>query len=180
MGILDVMAQQNAPQNPQQTAQQPTQPQQEQAMGNMQQMHQFLMENSMNAIAGVAEERIRQKGPIDGVADLIATAMAVNLDAAQQNGKTIPVPVMLEVAKDIAMNLLQQIGVPPEELDDVFPEVMLKAIEQFGEMTEGKLPPEEEQQYIQAVEKIAQLDEQRRNQGASPKSEAQPTMQQSM
>lgn len=173
MGILDTMAGQNLEQTTQPTMGQP--PEQSPQQGNMQQMHQFLMQNSMRAIAEVIEQRIQEKGPIEGIANLVATAMATNLTAAQQNGKTIPVPLMLEVAKDITMHLLQKIGVPPEEIDDVFVEIILKAIEQFGEMTEGKLPPEEEQQYISAVEKISQLDEQRRSQGA-PQQEMQQSM----
>lgn len=87
MGILDNMAQQaNAQPQMQQTA---TLPQTEQT-GNMMQMYQFLMQNSMQAIAETAEQRIHEKGPVDGTADLIATAMVSNLQAAQQNGKTIP------------------------------------------------------------------------------------------
>lgn len=177
MGILDTMAGQNHPPTmTQQSAEQTI----SQGQSNMQQMHQFLMQNSMNTIAEVAEKRIQEKGPIEGVADLVATAMASNLNAAQQNGKTIPVPVMLEVAKDIAMLLLQKIGVPSEEIDDVFVEVILKALDKFGEMTNGQLPPEEEQQYISAVEKIAQLDAQRRSQGTEQPLETQPETQQPM
>ena len=35
-------------------------------------------------------------------------------------GKTIPPQVMMQVAKDLAMQLLQQVGVPEEQIDDVF------------------------------------------------------------
>lgn len=172
MGILDSMAQQNTQATP---APQEPQPNPEQQTSGMKQMYQFLMENSMKAIAQTAEQRIQEKGPVDGVADLVATAMASNLQAAQQNGKTIPVQVMLQVAKDIAMTLLQQIGVPPEELDDVFVDVILKAIEQFGDMTDGALSPEEEQQYIAAVEKIAEFEQQRQGEKANaPQAPAEP------
>lgn len=167
MGILDSMAQKTAAEQPQ-VAQSPQAGQQS---SGMQQMYQFLMDNSMNAIAKTAEQHIKQKGPIDGTAELVAMAMTSNLQAAQQNGKTIPIQVMLQVAKDIAMTLLQQMGVPPEELDDVFVDVILKAIERFGDMTDGILPPEEEQQYIQAVEKIAELEQQRQSQLNQPQGE---------
>ncbi|HHE3605637.1 TPA: hypothetical protein ACPDW5_001494 [Pasteurella multocida] len=154
MGILDSMAQQAQPQQ--------AQPQTEQ--GGMQQMYQFLMDNSMRAIADVAEQRIQEKGPVEGVADLIATAMVSNLQAARQNGKTIPPQVMLQVAKDIGMNLLQQMGVPEEELDDVFIDVILRALELFGDMSDGMIPPEEEQQYVEMIQKIAQAEQQRQSQ----------------
>ncbi|HDR0673419.1 TPA: hypothetical protein QBZ85_001088 [Pasteurella multocida] len=160
MGILDSMAQQAQPQQ--------AQPQTEQ--GGMQQMYQFLMDNSMRAIADVAEQRIQEKGPVEGVADLIATAMVSNLQAARQNSKTIPPQVMLQVAKDIGMNLLQQMGVPEEELDDVFIDILLRAIELFGDMSDGMIPPEEEQQYIDMIQRIAQAEQQRQSQlgGRSP------------
>ncbi|HHW7448017.1 TPA: hypothetical protein ACU16Q_002294 [Pasteurella multocida] len=162
MGILDSMAQQAQPQ-----AQQ-AQPQVQQAPaeqgGGMQQMYQFLMDNSMRAIADIAAQRIQEKGPVEGVADLIATAMVSNLQAARQNGKTIPPQVMLQVAKDIGMNLLQQMGVPEEELDDVFIDVMLRALELFGDMSDGMIPPEEEQQYVEMIQRIAQAEQQRQSQ----------------
>ncbi|HDR1420413.1 hypothetical protein [Pasteurella multocida] len=159
MGILDSMAQQAQPQVQQEPQ---TQPQGEQS--GMQQMYQFLMDNSMKAIAEVAAQRIQEKGPVEGVADLIATAMVSNLQAARQNGKTIPPQVMLQVAKDIGMNLLQQMGVPEEELDDVFIDVMLRALELFGDMSDGMIPPEEEQQYIDMIQKISQAEQQRQSQ----------------
>ncbi|MFC1104964.1 hypothetical protein ACFGYT_00490 [Pasteurella multocida] len=154
MGILDSMAQQAQPQQ--------AQPQTEQ--GGMQQMYQFLMDNSMRAIADVAEQRIQEKGPVEGVADLIATAMVSNLQAARKNSKTVPPQVMLQVAKDIGMNLLQQMGVPEEELDDVFIDVILRALELFGDMSDGMIPPEEEQQYVEMIQRIAQAEQQRQSQ----------------
>jgi len=159
MGILDSMAQQAQPQVQQEPQ---TQPQGEQS--GMQQMYQFLMDNSMKAIAEVAAQRIQEKGPVEGVADLIATAMVSNLQAARQNGKTIPPQVMLQVAKDIGMNLLQQIGVPEDELDDVFIDVILRALELFGDMSDGMIPPEEEQQYVEMIQRIAQTEQQRQSQ----------------
>ncbi|HDR1172946.1 TPA: hypothetical protein QB232_000585 [Pasteurella multocida] len=155
MGILDSMAQQAQPQAQQAPAEQG---------GGMQQMYQFLMDNSMRAIADIAAQRIQEKGPVEGVADLIATAMVSNLQAARQNGKTIPPQVMLQVAKDIGMNLLQQMGVPEEELDDVFIDVILRALELFGDMSDGMIPPEEEQQYVEMIQKIAQAEQQRQSQ----------------
>ncbi|HHT7764592.1 hypothetical protein [Pasteurella multocida] len=155
MGILDSMAQQTQPQAQQAPAEQG---------GGMQQMYQFLMDNSMKAIAEVAAQRIQEKGPVEGVADLIATAMVSNLQAARQNGKTIPPQVMLQVAKDIGMNLLQQMGVPEEELDDVFIDVILRALELFGDMSDGMIPPEEEQQYVEMIQRIAQAEQQRQSQ----------------
>lgn len=168
MGILDSMAQQAQPQV-QQAPQ--TQPQAEQ--GAMQQMYQFLMDNSMKAIAEVAAQRIQEKGVIEGVADLIATAMVSNLQAARQNGKTIPPQVMLQVAKDIGMNLIQQIGVPEEELDDVFIDILLRAIELFGDMSDGMIPPEEEQQYVDMIQRIAQAEQQRQSQTSGSASQEQ-------
>lgn len=158
MGILDSMAQQA---QPQQAMQQNPQGQQQ---GGMAQMYQMLMENSMNAIAGVAQERIEQKGPIEGVADLVAKAMTANLQAAQQNGKTIPPQVMMQVAKDLAMNLLQQIGVPEDQIDDVLIDILMSALDEFGEATNGILPPEEEQQYVDMINKVAELENQRKAQ----------------
>ncbi|HDR1050716.1 TPA: hypothetical protein ACY37E_001410 [Pasteurella multocida] len=155
MGILDSMAQQAQPQVQQAPAEQG---------GGMQQMYQFLMDNSMRAIADIAAQRIQEKGPVEGVADLIATAMVSNLQAARQNGKTIPPQVMLQVAKDIGMNLLQQMGVPEEELDDVFIDVILRALELFGDMSDGMIPPEEEQQYVEMIQRIAQAEQQRQSQ----------------
>lgn len=157
MGILDSMAQQAQPQQAQ--AQSPQGQQ-----GGMAQMYQMLMENSMNAIANVAQERIRQKGPIEGIADLVATAMIANLQAAQKNGKTIPPQVMMQVAKDLAMQLLQQVGVPEEQIDDVLIDILMSALDQFGEMSNGMLPPEEEQQYVDMINKVAEMENQRQAQ----------------
>ncbi|QEH18428.1 hypothetical protein [Histophilus somni] len=166
MGILDNMAQQA---NAQPQMQQTTTPPQTEQTGNMMQMYQFLMQNSMQAIAETAEQRIHEKGPVDGTADLIATAMVSNLQAAQQNGKTIPPQVMLQVAKDIAMQLLQQMGVPEEQLDDVLIDVLFKALDQFGEMSHGMLSAEEEQQYVDMINKISAAEQQRQAQkGENP------------
>ncbi|MGC7559328.1 hypothetical protein [Pasteurella sp. PK-2025] len=148
MGILDSMAPKHA--------QAPQLAEQQQGGGDMGQMYQILMENSARAIAGVAQQRIQEKGAVEGVADLVATAMVSNLQAARQNGKTIPPQVMIQVAKDIAMNLLQQMGVPEDELDDVFIDVFLRALELFGDLSDGMLPPEEEQQYVSMINQIAQ------------------------
>ena len=156
MGILDSMTQQSQPQqtlNPQ-----------EQQQGSMAQMYQMLMENSINAIANVAQERIQQKGPVDGIADLVATAMITNLQAAQQNGKTIPPQVMMQVAKDLAMQLLQQVGVPEDQIDDVLIDILMNALDQFGEASNGMLPPEEEQQYVDMINKVAEMENQRQAQ----------------
>lgn len=159
MGILDSMTQQvQANQQPQQATEQ-AMPQQEQ-QGSMAQMYQMLMENSINAIAQTAEERIKQKGPIDGCADLIATAMVSNLQAARQNGKTIPHQVLMQVAKDLAMQLLAKLGVPEEQLDDVLMDVLLKAMEQFGDMSQGLISKEEENQYVQMLQQVTQAAQQ--------------------
>lgn len=157
MGILDSMAQQPQQQNADQSPQQGRQ-------GGMAQMYQMVMENSMNAIAGVAQERIQQKGPMEGIADLVATAMISNLQAAQQNGKTIPPQVMMQVAKDLAVQLLQQVGVPNDQIDDVLIDILMSALDQFGEMSNGMLPPEEEQQYVDMINKVAELENQRQAQ----------------
>ena len=154
MGILDSMTQQAQPQQDQ--AQNP--------QSGMAQMYQMLMENSMNAIANVAQERIQQKGPVEGIADLVATAMIANLQAAQQNGKTIPPQVMMQVAKDLAMQLLQQVGVPEEQIDDVLIDILMSALDQFGEASNGMLPPEEEQQYVDMINKVAEMENQRQAQ----------------
>lgn len=154
-GILATMAQQapqnsvtkNGEQQAQQTAQQPGQ--------NMAQMYQMLMENSMNAIADVAEQRMQEKGPIDGAVELVATAMIANLQAAQQNGKTIPPQLMIQVAKDLTMALLKQFGAPEDRIDDLLIDILLSAVEQFGEMSNGLISEDEEQQYIAMVEQIS-------------------------
>ncbi|MBN6067406.1 hypothetical protein HYE54_01055 [Aggregatibacter actinomycetemcomitans] len=163
MGILDSMTQQAQPQQAMQ-GQPMQQNTQGQPQGGMAQMYQMLMENSMNAIAGVAQERIEQKGPIEGIADLVAKAMISNLQAAQQNEKTIPPQVMMQVAKDLAMNLLQQIGVPEDQIDDVLIDILMGALDEFGEATNGILPPEEEQQYVDMINKVAELENQRQAQ----------------
>lgn len=157
MGILDSMTQQA---QPQQTQAQSPQGQQ----GGMAQMYQMVMDNSMNAIANVAQERIQQKGPVEGIADLVAKAMIANLQAAQQNGKTIPPQVMMQVAKDLAMQLLQQVGVPEEQIDDVLIDILMNALDQFGEASNGMLPPEEEQQYVDMINKVAEMENQRQAQ----------------
>lgn len=157
MGILDSMTQQAQPQ-------QAMQQNQEGQQGGMAQMYQMLMENSMNAIANVAQERIQQKGPIEGIADLVAKAMISNLQAAQQNGKTIPPQVMMQVAKDLAMQLLQQVGVTEEQIDDVLIDILMNALDEFGEATNGILPPEEEQQYVDMINKVAEMENQRQAQ----------------
>lgn len=162
MGILDSMTQQAQPQQAMQ--EQPMQQNQNGQQGSMAQMYQMLMENSMNAIANVAQERIQQKGPIEGIADLVAKAMISNLQAAQQNGKTIPPQVMMQVAKDLAMNLLQQVGVPEEQIDDVLIDILMNALDEFGEATNGILPPEEEQQYVDMINKVAEMENQRQAQ----------------
>lgn len=169
MGILDSMAQQNG--NAQPTMQQ-GQPVDMSQQGNMSQMYKMVMDNSVNAISNVAQERIEQKGVEKGVADLVATAMIANIQAAQQNGKTIPPQVMMQVAKDLAMLLLQQIGVPVDQIDDVLVDILMDALDQFGEATNGILPPEEEQQYIDMIGKVSDLENQRQSQmqGNKPQS----------
>ena len=169
MGILDSMAQQNG--NAQPTAQQGQQVDMSQ-QSNMSQMYKMVMDNSVNAIANVAQERIEQKGVEKGVADLVATAMIANIQAAQQNGKTIPPQVMMQVAKDLTMQLLQQIGVPEDQIDDIIIDILMDALDQFGEATNGILPPEEEQQYIDMIGKVSELENQRQSQmqGNKPQS----------
>ncbi|MBS6026347.1 MAG: hypothetical protein KH899_01905 [Haemophilus pittmaniae] len=167
MGILDSMSQQD--QSPAMGQPSPGMPGGEQS-GGMAQMYQMLMQNSINAISGVAQERIEQKGPMDGIADLIAMAMISNLKAAQQNGKTIPPQVMMQVAKDLATQLLQQVGVPEEQIDDVLIDILMSALDQFGEATNGALPPEEEQQYVDMINKISEIENQRQAQGAHQQS----------
>lgn len=169
MGILDSMAQQNG--NSQQAMQQ-GQPVDMSQQGNMSQMYKMVMDNSVNAIANVAQERIEQKGVEKGVADLVATAMIANIQAAQQNGKTIPPQVMMQVAKDLAMQLLQQIGVPVDQIDDIIVDILMDALDQFGEATNGILPPEEEQQYVDMIGKVSDLENQRQSQmqGNKPQS----------
>ena len=171
MGILDSMAQQNSNSQPMmQQGQQPGGAQEPQ--GSMAQMYKMLMDNSVNAIANVAQERIEQKGVEKGVADLVATAMIANIQAAQQNGKTIPPQVMMQVAKDLAMQLLQQIGVPEDQIDDILIDILMDALDQFGEATNGILPPEEEQQYVDMIGKASELENQRQSQmkGNKPQS----------
>ncbi len=176
MGILDSMAQQNG--NAQPAMQQGQQVDMSQ-QGNMSQMYKMVMDNSVNAIANVAQERIEQKGVEKGVADLVATAMIANIQAAQQNGKTIPPQVMMQVAKDLAMQLLQQIGVPVDQIDDVLVDILMDALDQFGEATNGILPPEEEQQYVDMISKVSDLENQRQSQmqGNKPQSMQQPMQQ---
>lgn len=176
MGILDSMAQQNG--NAQPAMQQGQQVDMSQ-QGNMSQMYKMVMDNSVNAIANVAQERIEQKGVEKGVADLVATAMIANIQAAQQNGKTIPPQVMMQVAKDLAMQLLQQIGVPEDQIDDIIIDILMDALDQFGEATNGILPPEEEQQYVDMIGKVSDLENQRQSQmqGNKPQSMQQPMQQ---
>lgn len=176
MGILDSMAQQNG--NAQPAMQQGQQVDMSQ-QGNMSQMYKMVMDNSVNAIANVAQERIEQKGVEKGVADLVAMAMIANIQAAQQNGKTIPPQVMMQVAKDLAMQLLQQIGVPVDQIDDVLVDILMDALDQFGEATNGILPPEEEQQYVDMIGKVSDLENQRQSQmqGNKPQSMQQPMQQ---
>lgn len=176
MGILDSMAQQNGNAQP---AMQQGQPVDMSQQGNMSQMYKMVMDNSVNAIANVAQERIEQKGVEKGVADLVATAMIANIQAAQQNGKTIPPQVMMQVAKDLAMQLLQQIGVPVDQIDDVLVDILMDALDQFGEATNGILPPEEEQQYVDMIGKVSDLENQRQSQmqGNKPQSMQQPMQQ---
>lgn len=176
MGILDSMAQQNGNAQPEmQQGQQVDMSQQ----GNMSQMYKMVMDNSVNAIANVAQERIEQKGVEKGIADLVATAMIANIQAAQQNGKTIPPQVMMQVAKDLAMQLLQQIGVPVDQIDDIIVDILMDALDQFGEATNGILPPEEEQQYVDMIGKVSDLENQRQSQmqGNKPQSMQQPMQQ---
>lgn len=176
MGILDSMAQQNG--NAQPAMQQGQQVDMSQ-QGNMSQMYKMVMDNSVNAIANVAQERIEQKGVEKGVADLVATAMIANIQAAQQNGKTIPPQVMMQVAKDLTMQLLQQIGVPEDQIDDIIIDILMDALDQFGEATNGILPPEEEQQYVDMIGKVSDLENQRQSQmqGNKPQSMQQPMQQ---
>ena len=176
MGILDSMAQQNGNAQPEmQQGQQVDMSQQ----GNMSQMYKMVMDNSVNAIANVAQERIEQKGVEKGIADLVATAMIANIQAAQQNGKRIPPQVMMQVAKDLAMQLLQQIGVPVDQIDDIIVDILMDALDQFGEATNGILPPEEEQQYVDMIGKVSDLENQRQSQmqGNKPQSMQQPMQQ---
>lgn len=158
MGILDQIRAQGA----QTMGQSPSingqgaQPQAQQQGGDMAQMYQILMENSLRAIEGVAQQRLQEKGVEEGCADLVATAMTSNLQAANQNGKAIPPQILLQVGKDIAFILLQEAGVPEEEIDDILLDVLLQALEKFGDMAQGLLTPEEEQQYIQMINQINQ------------------------
>lgn len=175
MGILDSMAQQTQGGNQDIMAQ--SQPggmmQNQEQQGGKAQMYKMLMENSVNAIANVAQERIEQKGVEKGVADLVATAMIANIQAAQQNGKTIPPQVMIQVAKDLATQLLNQLGIPEDQIDDILVDILMGALDQFGEATNGILPPEEEQQYIDMIGKISELEGQRQSQLQGNKQEMQ-------
>lgn len=172
MGILDSMAQQNGnSQSMMQQGQQPGGSQEQQ--GSMAQMYKMLMDNSVNAISNVAQERIEQKGVEKGVADLVATAMIANIQAAQQNGKTIPPQVMIQVAKDLATQLLNQLGIPEDQIDDILVDILMGALDQFGEATNGILPPEEEQQYVDMIGKISELEGQRQSQLQGNKQEMQ-------
>ena len=157
MGILhQIQAQNGEPQSQGMSVQEQEDSMQEQQGGDMAQMYNVLMDNSMRAIADVAESRLREKGAVEGRDDLVATAMVANLQAANQNGRAIPPQVLLKVGKDIALHLLQQMGVPPEQLDDVLLDVLLRALEKFGDMSKGLLSPEEEKQYVQMIEQINQ------------------------
>ncbi|HHF0499552.1 TPA: hypothetical protein ACSJ9Y_001604 [Haemophilus influenzae] len=159
MGILDSMTQQSQPQTTEQSTVE--NPQGSQQQGSMAQMYQMLMQNSLNAIANTAEEKIQQKGPEKGIAELIASAMTANLKSAQQNSKTIPPQVMIQVAKDLATQLLQHMGASEEQIDDLLFDILMDAFEIFGEMTHGALPPEEERQYVGMIRKISELEQQR-------------------
>ena len=79
---------------------------------------------------------------------------------------------MMQVAKDLAMQLLQQIGVPEEQIDDILIDILMDALDQFGEATNGILPPEEEQQYVDMIGKASELENQRQSQmqGNKPQS----------
>lgn len=183
MGILDSMmtqqqGQMTQPQNidPNMAQSAVENPQGSGQQGSMAQMYQMVMQNSMNAIADVAQQRIQEKGPMQGVADLIAAAMASNLQAAQQNGKTIPPQVMVQVAKDLATQLLQQLGADENQIDDALFDILMAALDQFGEMTHGMLSAEEEQQYVDMIHKMSDLEQQRQtqmqgNQPAAPQGE---------
>ncbi len=172
MGILDSMAQQNGnSQSMMQQGQQPGGAQEQQ--GSMAQMYKMVMDNSIHAISNVAQERIEQKGVENGVSDLIATAMIANIQAAQQNGKTIPPQVMIQVAKDLATQLLNQLGIPEDQIDDILVDILMGALDQFGEATNGILPPEEEQQYVDMIGKISELEGQRQSQIQGNKQEMQ-------
>lgn len=85
MGILDSMTQQSQPQTTEQSAVE--NPQGSQQQGSMAQMYQMLMQNSINAIANVAQQRIQEKGAEEGIADLVAKAMISNLQAANKMAK---------------------------------------------------------------------------------------------
>lgn len=157
-GILEYMALQGA-QQPSAAQPTPTAPQQGEApptaQGDMHQMYQFLMNNAMKAISEVAEEHLSDKNPIDGVTELVSMALLANLQAAQQGGKRIPPQVMLQVAFDLTLKLLQELGAPQDRIDDLSINILMEAIADFGEKSNGLLSDEEEQQYVQMIEQIA-------------------------
>lgn len=99
--------------------------------------------------------------------------MIANIQAAQQNGKTIPPQVMIQVAKDLATQLLNQLGIPEDQIDDILVDILMGALDQFGEATNGILPPEEEQQYVDMIGKISELEGQRQSQLQGNKQEMQ-------
>ena len=175
-------------QAPQGQPQQPAQP--GKPSPEMQQMYEVVVGQSEEYLLGQGRgnvEKRLQAGAEDGVEDdvgaIVGNILVMNYQGAHQSGKTIPpdiivgaVKELVEVVTDmaVAMKLIN-----PKEADAAADEALYVALSTFGKAVSANMPPEELQQYQQAIQTLRDVEAQAKGQPAQQPTQqapAQPSM----
>ncbi len=127
--------------------------QQNQQQNAMMQMRDMVTQNGMQALQS---SQAPSENPMEAIPMMIAGALVANLQAAMQQGKTIPPNVMINSAKEMLKELVNQMQIPPEQAQQMMPELFFASLEQFGQMASGMLNEQERQQYAQLITKIGE------------------------
>ncbi|MDV2400243.1 hypothetical protein [Vibrio cholerae] len=130
-----------------------SQMQQNQQQNSMMQMRDMVTQNGMQALQG---SQAPSENPMEAIPMMIAGALVANLQAAMQQGKTIPPNVMINSAKEMLKELVNQMQIPPEQAQQMMPELFFASLEKFGQMASGMLNEQERQQYAQLITKIGE------------------------
>ncbi|HDI3147812.1 TPA: hypothetical protein RSW73_000241 [Vibrio cholerae] len=130
-----------------------SQMQQNQQQNAMMQMRDMVTQNGMQALQG---SQAPSENPMEAIPMMIAGALVANLQAAMQQGKTIPPNVMINSAKEMLKELVNQMQIPPEQAQQMMPELFFASLEQFGQMASGMLNEQERQQYAQLITEIGE------------------------
>ena len=175
-------------QAPQGQPQQPAQP--GKPSPEMQQMYEVVVGQSEEYLLGQGRSNVEkrlQAGAEDGVEDdvgaIVGNILVMNYQGAHQSGKTIPpdiivgaVKELVEVVTDmaVAMKLIN-----PKEADAAADEALYVALSTFGKAVSANMPPEELQQYQQAIQTLRDVEAQAKGQPTQQPTQqapAQPSM----